>query len=261
MASFLITLALALASGVFAIVWYARNGRPVWRSMGITVNRWTPLDIPVGLLIPFVAISLVFVVELALGAIRVTTPATDWSAFGGVVGEVFGYALFEEVLFRVLLLSGVVILLRKVPAGRWIAVGATALLFGATHLTNPNATLIGAFGTALGGVIYGVAFVATRSIWLPVFLHTSWNLSQALWGFPVSGNTAWPGWVHSESIGNELLNGGAYGPEGGIPGMLSRVLIVTLVLVYAKLLWRDGSAKTLVFAPDPLKRSRVEAEA
>ncbi|GAA1061965.1 CPBP family intramembrane glutamic endopeptidase [Agromyces bracchium] len=248
---------LSAASGIFAIIWYARHDRPVWRSMGITITRWTPLDIPVGLVIPFVAITLVFLAERLLGAIEVSGADTDWSSIGGVLGEIAGFALFEEIMFRVLLLSGAIILLRKVPAGRWIAIAATALLFGAVHLTNENATLIGAFGTALGGVIYGVAFVATRSIWLPLFLHISWNLSQALWGFPVSGNTQWPGWLTSESIGNELLNGGAYGPEGGIPGMLSRVLIVALVLVYVKLIWRDGSAATLVYAPDPEKRDRI----
>ncbi|MFF2369165.1 CPBP family intramembrane glutamic endopeptidase [Agromyces sp. NPDC058110] len=245
---------IGLGFGVFAIVWYRRNDRPVWRSLGITANRWSALDILVGLLIPFVAISLVFLAELALGAIEVTDGAEDWSGLGGAIGEIIGYALFEEVLFRVLLLSGLVILFRRVAAGRWIAVAIVATAFGAMHLTNPNATLIGAFGTALGGVIYGIAFLATRALWLPLFLHVSWNLSQAIWGFPVSGTTQWPGWFTSTSTGNELLNGGAYGPEAGLPGMLARVLIATLVLLYVKLLWPTGSIARLEFAPDPIKR-------
>lgn len=156
--------AVALAFGIFAIVWYARNGRPVWRSLGLTVNRWTPIDIPVGLVIPFIAITLVFLAELILGAIRVTAADNDWSTIGGVIGQIAGFALFEEIMFRVLLLSGVMILLRKLTAGRWIAIAITAALFGITHLTNENATWIGAFGTALGGVVYGVAFVTTRAI-------------------------------------------------------------------------------------------------
>ncbi len=247
---------LAIASGIFAMIWFGRNGRPIWRSLGITINRRTPTDIIAGLTIPFFAISLVFVTERALGSIEVTDGASDWSGYGGVVGQVVGFALFEEILFRVLLLSGMFIVLRKVPGGRWIAIVLAALMFGAVHLGNENATLIGAFGTSLGGIIYGVAFVTTRSIWLPLALHTSWNLSQALWGFPVSGTTDWPGWVTSTSVGNELLNGGDYGPEGGIPGMLARVVIITLVLAYVKLIWKTGSIATLAFAPDPVKKPK-----
>jgi len=66
-----------------------------------------------------------------------------------------------------------------------------------------------------------IAFVAITTVfvvehlWLPVGLHISSNLSQALWGFPVSGNTAWQGWSVAVPVGDEIWNGGAYGPEGG----------------------------------------------
>ncbi|MFF2489012.1 CPBP family intramembrane glutamic endopeptidase [Microbacterium sp. NPDC058062] len=257
----LVVMAAAVAFGIFAIVWLLRNDRPVWRSLGFTVNRWTLLDIVIGLAIPLAVIGLVFLVEWGLGAIRVAAGASDWSGLGGALGEIVFYAVFEEVLFRVLMLTALVILLRRLAAGRWIAVAVVALIFGAVHLTNENATLIGAFGTALGGLIYGIAYLGTRAIWLPLFLHISWNLSQALWGFPVSGSTRWPGWVTSTSVdGAELLNGGAYGPEAGLPGMLARVAIIALVFVYLKLIWPGGSIRTLTFAPDPVKR-RVTAAA
>lgn len=243
----------AAAFGIFAIVWLARNRRPIGRSLGFTVSRWTVPEILVGLAIPLLVIGLVFLVEWALGAIRVGAGAEDWSGLGGAVGEIIFFAVFEEVLFRVLLLTALVILLRRLSAGRWIAVAIVAVIFGAVHLTNENATLIGAFGTALGGVIYGIAYLGTRAIWLPLFLHISWNLSQALWGFPVSGTTRWPGWVTSTSVeGGEVLNGGAYGPEAGVPGMLARLVIIALVFLYLKLVWKDGSIRTLTFAPDPL---------
>lgn len=247
---------IGLGLGVFAGIWYHRQGRPVWRSLGITVDRRTPLDVVAGLVFPFAAISLVFLVEWSLGAIEVSAAGLSPAGFFAALGEIAGFAAFEEFVFRVLMLSGLVILFRRFAAGRWLAVGLTALVFGAAHLTNEHATLLTAFGTGLGGVIYGVAFLATRSFWLPLALHISWNLSQALWGFPVSGNTSWPGWVATEAVGDELLSGGAYGPEAGIPGMVSRLLILVLVVLYVKLRWSNGSVATLVFAPDPVKRSR-----
>lgn len=247
-----IAMLIGVAVGIYALVWFIRNQRPVFRSFGITASRRTPLDILVGVVVPFAAISLVFLTEWALGAITVTDGADDWSTAGGLLATMVFVVIIEELVFRVLLLTGLVIMLRNVTGGRWIAVAVVSLFFGAVHLTNPNATLIGAFGTALGGVIYAVAFLGTRAIWLPIFLHLSWNVSQAFWGFPVSGG-AWPGAVTSTSAGNELLNGGGYGPEAGIPGMLARVLIITLVFVYLTLVWRDGSIARLEYAPDPVK--------
>lgn len=43
--------------------------------------------------------------------------------------------------------------------------------------------------------------------------------------------------------------------------MLSRVIIVALVLVYVKLIWRGGSTATLVYAPDPVKKRAAIADA
>lgn len=253
----MITLAMtviAVGLGAFAARWYHRHGLPVIRSLGLGVNRWTPVDLLVGLLIVFATVSGVWVVERALGAIQVTATGFAWSALPGTVGQIVFFAGFEELLFRVCALSAAAILLRRLPYGRWLAVVAIGLLFGAVHLGNENATMIGAFGTGLGGMMYGIAFYAARSVWLPLAMHVSWNLSQALWGFPVSGTTDWPGFVVSTSVGDELLNGGAYGPEGGIPGMLARFVIMALVLAYARWRWPDGSLRRLTYAPQPVPR-------
>lgn len=247
---------LAVGLGVFAIIWFAVKRKPVVRSMGITFTRWLPVDVGLGLLIPFVAMSLVLVVELLLGAISAVPGALTLPDLLNGLGLILFGAAFEELLFRVLLLSGVAILLSRLKYGRWAAVGLTAVMFGAIHLGNPGATAITAFGTGLGGVIYGVAFLATRSVWLPLGLHVSWNLSQGLWGLPISGEHLMSGWLATTPTGAEILSGGAYGPEAGIPGMLARVLIIVLVLVYVKRRWPTGSVATLRFAPDPEKRPK-----
>ncbi|MFE4194300.1 hypothetical protein ACFRJ9_00390 [Paenarthrobacter sp. NPDC056912] len=80
-------------------------------------------------------------------------------------------------------------------------------------------------------------------------------MAQDLFGFPISGHIV-PGWFTATSSGAEILNVGAYGPEGGLLGMLSRVLVVALVFLYVKRRWPNGSIATLRFAPDPEKRTR-----
>ncbi|SEJ60769.1 hypothetical protein SAMN04487917_1083 [Arthrobacter sp. yr096] len=255
------TYVLALGFGIFALSYYLGKRKPVLRSLGLTFNRWLPIDVVIGLAITFVAIGLVFVVEMFLGAVSVQPGTLTWASFANeVLVPLLGAAALEELLFRVLLLSGVAIVLSRLRHGRWIAVLATAALFGAGHLGNDGATLVSAFGTGLGGVIYAVAFLTTRSVWLPFGLHLGWNMSQGLFGFPISGHVV-PGWFSSTSSGPEILNGGAYGPEGGIPGMLARVLIIALVFVYVKKRWPTGSIATLRFAPDPEKQSRARRQA
>lgn len=67
----------------------------------------------------------------------------------------------------------------------------SAVAFGCIHLSNPSASALSVLGNTLGGVIYGVAFVATGRIWMSLGLHFAWNFVQGpVFGFPVSGLVA-----------------------------------------------------------------------
>jgi membrane protease YdiL (CAAX protease family) len=253
-------LALGILPPVFAVValvLFRRRRQYVFRSFGLSGSRWSLGDIGAGLVIPAVAIGLVFLTEWSLGAIRVGVGSISWSSlWTEVIGLLLISAVVEEIIYRVGLLSGVAAALDKVPAGRWIAVLMTGALFGVAHLHNAGATWVSAVGTGLGGVIYGIAFLTTRSIWLPLALHFSWNLSQGLFGFPISG-TRIPGIVSADSVGDPVWNGGAYGPEAGIPGLVARFLIIALVFVYVRRRFPDGHIRTMRFAPDPTRPLRA----
>ncbi|MET1018883.1 MAG: CPBP family intramembrane glutamic endopeptidase [Microterricola sp.] len=245
-----------LLFGVIALVLILRRRLPVLATFGLSVSRHSPLDFLAGLTMPAIAIALVFFTEKLLGAITVSPGSITWPTFlNDVLAQLFLAAVLEELLFRVLLLTGLALLLDGVPAGRWIAVLLTGALFGAAHLGNEGASWVAAVGTGLGGVIYGIAFLATRSVWLPLALHMSWNMAQGLFGFPISGNHV-PGLLTSDSTGDVLWNGGAYGPEAGIPGLLARFLIIALLFLYLKRRYPSGRIATLRFAPDPVRRPR-----
>jgi membrane protease YdiL (CAAX protease family) len=251
--------ALGLLPAVFAVValvLFLHRKQPVLRSFGFSASRWSALDAGLGLLIPAIALSIVFLAEWMLGAIRLGPGDISWSSvLTDVLGLLLLGAIAEELIYRVGLLSGVAAALETIAVGRWIAVLATGALFGIAHLSNPGATWVSAVGTGLGGVIYGIAFLATRSIWMPLALHFSWNLSQGLLGFPISGEHI-SGFLTAESVGSPIWNGGAYGPEAGIPGLLARLLIIALVFVYLRWRFPAGSVRTLRFAPDPKRRTR-----
>ena len=123
----------------------------------------------------------------------------------------------------------------------WLGVLLTSVPFAAAHLGNPNAVAGFTFiNTALAGVWLAVAYLRTRSLWLPFGLHWSWNWVQAsLLGLPVSGieRFAPAPLLKATNLGPDWLTGGAYGIEGGAACTVA-LLVSTLVIWRAKLFAR-----------------------
>ncbi len=122
-------------------------------------------------------------------------------------------SVFEELLFR-----GV--LLRSVEAwlGSWAALGVSSLVFGLTHLMNPQGTLEGALFIAVeAGTLLGAAYLLTRRLWLSIGFHMAWNYTQsAIFSGIVSGNDAAPGLIRSTIKGPDFLTGGQFGVESSV---------------------------------------------
>jgi uncharacterized protein len=142
-------------------------------------------------------------------------------------------AAAEEMLFRGYPLQT----LRRANLA-WLGVLLTSVPFAAVHLNNPNAVPGFTFlNTALAGVWLAVAYLRTRSLWLPLALHWSWNWAQAsLLGLPVSGieRIAPAPLLRALNVGPDWLTGGAYGIEGGAACTVA-LLISTLVIWRTKL--------------------------
>jgi hypothetical protein len=105
--------------------------------------------------------------------------------------------------------------------------------------------------TILAGIWLSVAYVKTRSLWLPTGLHFAWNFSLAfIYGFPVSGLRVSQPIFHVEQGGPEWMTGGSYGPEGGALGLI--VIVAGAVWVWtsrhvrasdqARALWEEAAA-------------------
>src|SRR5437762_9012140 len=138
-------------------------------------------------------------------------------------------AAAEEILFR-----GYVLQTLTRANIAWLGVVLTSVPFAAAHLKNPNVVAGFTFvNTALAGVWLAVAYLRTRSLWLPFGLHWSWNWTQAsLLGLPVSGiNRVAPAPVlRAFNAGPDWLTGGAYGIEGGAACTVA--LLVSIVIVW-----------------------------
>ena len=112
------------------------------------------------------------------------------------------------------------------------AIVISSSLFGILHMGNAGVTFLSVLNIILDGVLAGLLFIYTDSIWLVVAQHGTWNYVQGnLLGFQVSGTGA-DASIFSFTMGDGpvWLTGGAFGAEGSI--ITTLVLLVSLVIVY-----------------------------
>jgi CAAX protease family protein len=149
----------------------------------------------------------------------------------GLLGFMAAAAVTEELLYR-----GVLFRIVEGWTGTWIALVLTGALFGLSHLANPNASLWGAFAIAIeAGGMLTAAYVATRTLWVPIGLHFGWNLTaSAVFSTEVSGNGTPQGLLDATMSGPAVVTGGDFGPEGSPYSLLFCVLTTVVFLGVAR---------------------------
>ncbi|MFH8759208.1 lysostaphin resistance A-like protein [Streptomyces atroolivaceus] len=145
------------------------------------------------------------------------------SGAAGLVGFMAAASVTEELIFR-----GVLFRIIEERTGTWIALSLTGLLFGLSHLLNPNAHLWGALAIAIqAGGMLAAAYAATRTLWVPIGLHFGWNFAAAgIFSTEVSGNHTPQGLLDTNTSGPTWVTGGDFGPEGSVYAVLFGALVM-----------------------------------
>lgn len=106
------------------------------------------------------------------------------SGLGRALAIAIASAVGEEIVFR-----GVVFRLLEARLGTTIALVLSAAAFGLLHAGNPGATWGSTLAIACeSGVLLGLAYAASRALWLPIGLHFGWNFTEGgVFGAAVSG--------------------------------------------------------------------------
>ena len=125
-------------------------------------------------------------------------------------------ALQEELIFR-----GMIFRKLERSFGSWIALAISAILFGISHLLNPDATLVSALAIMVtAGVLVAAVYILTRSLWWAIGLHLGWNFFEGtVFGAQVSGHNL-PGFFSSVTTGPVAWTGGGFGPEAGLASIV-----------------------------------------
>jgi uncharacterized protein len=169
-----------------------------------------------GLLLGFCLYSACILILGLLGYYR-TEGLNPWMVMLPLVPMAISSAFLEELIHR-----GVLFRVTEEYLGSWLALFATSAFFGARHLGNPDATVIGAVFIAIeAGVLLAAAYMLTRRLWLSIGFHMAWNYTQvAIFSGTVSGVEMPPGLAKAVIDGPELMTGGVFGVEASIIAFL-----------------------------------------
>lgn len=143
-----------------------------------------------------------------------------WPVLASALLLMAGVAFAEELLFRGVLFQRLID-----GVGIWPAQVMIAALFVLTHMGNPGmegATRFWAGANIfLASILFGLAYVRTRSLALPIGIHFMANVTQGIiLGFGVSG-TAEPGIFAPRFLTDQAwLTGGVFGLEASLPGLV-----------------------------------------
>jgi membrane protease YdiL (CAAX protease family) len=146
---------------------------------------------------------------------------------------IFGFAtaIVEEIIFR-----GILFRIVDDAWGLWPALIVSALFFGGVHIGNQNATWWTSFAIAVeAGVLLGVVYHVTKSLWACIGMHMSWNFLQGtVFGSPVSGMAPKSSWLVPQFSGPDWLTGGSFGIEGSVLTVLLSLVFSGVLLAAAR---------------------------
>ena len=162
------------------------------------------------------------------------------SVFSSGVLLFMGVAVAEELLFR-----GFVFQRLVSGLGQWPAQLVIASFFLLTHLNNPGMSgsikLMASINIFLASLMFGLAFIRTKSLAMPLGLHFMANWMQGgILGFGVSG-TEQSGLLKPViSQVPDWLTGGQFGLEASVLGLVC--VVITYILLYKRKPSRETDA-------------------
>jgi hypothetical protein len=210
-----IKFAVTVVAVVVSLILLTYLDKRPFASMGLTFHRRALSELTKGLAVGFGMLCLAVGIMWALGHHDLTWPEEQTEYF--LTGFLINALLFivvgfnEEIIFR-----GYVFQSMIEGTNFWVATLFWSLLFGFAHGANPNVSPFGIANIVLAGILLSLAYYQTRSLWMPIGIHITWNFTEGwVWGLPVSGTTVTQTLTKGLETGPDWWTGGTFGPEGG----------------------------------------------
>ena len=219
---------------------------PLLEALGLPVEGRSLHDAALGLGFGVATVSLVVGVVAVVGQARFHYARTHPAALALTVWSLAAAAMVEEVSFRGYPLHR---LMEAICTP--VAVAITSCLFGLAHLRNPHVTWWGVVNTVEIGVLLGLAYVRTRSLWLPWGIHFGWNAALGMgYGLVVSGYPDFSNAIVGSLQGPRWLTGGAYGIEASLTATAVNLVAIVVLLLLVK---QRPAPQVIVASAQPLR--------
>ena len=195
-----------------------------WRSIGFSKGNafFSTLK---GLIIGFLMFSAIVAVGMLLG--QFTFDGYDLSSLVYIIPcfVIFVIQCFGEEIYT----RGWTMTYFYKRHSIFLAILINSIIFLIPHLSNLGIDLVSIVNIFIIGIVFAVMFLRFDNIWICCGAHTAWNFSQGIiYGFNVSGIST-PTLLKCSHTGQNLINGGVFGPESGL--IATFVIIIALILV------------------------------
>lgn len=207
---------------VAIIILFKVMNRKTAEDMGLTPVKRDYKDLLIGLLLGAASITFIIGINYIMGDTRFNGVHITWDLLLGLILFI-SVGFVEEILVRGCFQH--IIYYRHGIA--W-AIIIPSLIFSVMHFLNPNISHIAALNIALVGIVFGIMTYKSGNLWMAIGYHITWNYFQGnIFNIEVSGSAYGRGLIKSIRVEDNLLNGGAFGIEGGL--ICTLLLIITII--------------------------------
>lgn len=215
------------------LVWKYINKKKVVK-LGLGLNSLYMKDLGFGLFLGGASMTFIFIIFLFTGQISLkgSLLAPDFSIYSLTFLILFILVGFsEEIFFRGYIMKT----MEDRQNSKWLLYVMSALIFSLFHGMNPNVSTFGLINIGLVGLLFSYMYDATKSLWMPIGYHITWNYFQGnVFGFPVSGTDPHGLYHITTDSGVKLFTGGNFGPEGGLLATLFIIVGLFATNIYCK---------------------------
>lgn len=196
--------------------------------LGLKPQKGWLKNLVLGAMFAALAVTLIFLLVLGLGLIRVKGAYSANLAILFLKGS-FLYlvvALAEEYMNRGFALKSLVRGYKYT-----VAIVISALFFTVLHLPNKDISWLSIVNTFVFGILTGYVYIKSGSLWWPIGFHAAWNIVDGVvFGLTSTGLYTRP--LIKLTVESGLLTGGNYGPAASLPGMV--LLIIVFYIQWVK---------------------------
>ncbi len=213
-------------------------------SMGV-VKRRAGVNYVSGLFIGALLMTSITMLTVVTGANSLSRAHdVDYTLILLYLGGFLVQGMSEEFIFRGYLMTTV-----GGTHSTYLAIGISAVLFGAAHSANAGLSVLAMFNLILFGVFAAVYMIYFEDIWGVCGIHSIWNFSQGnLYGISVSGNSQTESILKTSSkTSHDFLTGGKFGIEGSVFTTLV-LLAATGIMLYLQ--WQKEKKAAAESAPE-----------